>query len=107
MIVVLVLLAGFFVFYIATPFFQKAFTKKGWDASSADRENLVHRKEEILEAIRDLEYDYHMRKITESDYLQLKENLARQAVAVMKKLDTVEGKESLAANRRSSTKLRS
>jgi hypothetical protein len=78
---------GLFVVYSLFAFFEKAYAKKKLSPVSGERENLEFRKEEILSAINDLEYDFEMKKITEADYLQLKEKLTREAVQVMKKLD--------------------
>lgn len=85
-----ILLALFFAVYILMPFFEQDFRKKKLDAGTTEKENLGHRKDEILEAIRDLEYDYKMQKMTEQDYSQLKENLTREAVEIMKKIDSLE-----------------
>ena len=76
-----------FVLYLLFAFFEKEYAKKRLSPVSGERENLQFRKEEILGAISDLEYDFEMKKITEADYLQLKEKLSREAVQVMKKLD--------------------
>jgi hypothetical protein len=78
---------AFFAGYAIFAFFEKAYARKKLFPISSEKENLEFRKEEILAAISDLEYDFEMKKITEADYLQLKENLTREAFQVMKKLD--------------------
>jgi hypothetical protein len=78
-----------FAVYTIFAFFEKAYAGKRLPPTHGDLENLKFRKEEILAAMSDLEYDFEMKKITEADYLQLKENLTREAVRVMKKLDEI------------------
>ena len=85
--VVFYIVAGFFAFYIFSPFFERAYRKRTLSTSAVARENLVFHKEEILGALNDLEYDYKMKKMTEPDYEQLKEKLTREAIDVMKKLE--------------------
>lgn len=51
-------------------------------------------KEKIFSALSDLEYDYHMGKLSESDYKILKTKYSRKAVAFLKEeeteMDTIE-----------------
>jgi hypothetical protein len=51
-------------------------------------------KEKVFAALSDLEYDYHMGKLSESDYRILKAKYSRQAVAFLKEeeteMDTIE-----------------
>jgi len=85
-----ILLAGFFAAYILMPFFDKNLKSRKLNTGETEKENLAHRKEQVLEAIRDLEYDHKMHKITDQDYDQLKERLTKQAVEIMKRLDSLE-----------------
>jgi hypothetical protein len=79
-----------FALYVLAPLVSKA-----WKAQTLQvdhgRQDLLYRKEEILLSLSDIEYDYKMKKIGEADYQQGKENLKKDAIEVMKKLDTVEG----------------
>jgi hypothetical protein len=104
MMAFLVIIVAFFLFYIASPFFERAFRKREIQEDGFERENLRFRKEEILEALKDLEYDYKMRKIAEPDYLKLKEDLTSQAVEIMKKTDPLKEKHVLTGTRRIPTK---
>lgn len=85
------IVVGFFALYIILPFFDRAYKNRMIKPIEEKRENLLNRKEEILHAINDLEYDFKMKKMTETDYLQLKENLTGEAIGLMKQLDSVEG----------------
>jgi hypothetical protein len=51
-------------------------------------------KERAYDSIRDLEFDYHSGKLSESDYLEIKEGLQREALEAMKNLESQEGQES-------------
>jgi hypothetical protein len=85
-----ILVAGFFAAYILLPFFEKSYKNKSLSYGETDKENLTYRKEQVLDAIQDLEYDHKMHKITDQDYNQLKEKLTQQAVEIMKRLDALE-----------------
>jgi hypothetical protein len=87
---VFLLIAAFFAVYILMPFFEETFRKKRLDFGEAEVEELRQKKEQVLEALRDLEYDYKMQKMTELDYKNLKEKLTQQAVEIMKTLDSLE-----------------
>lgn len=81
------LVVGFFALYVLSPFFERSFRNRKLASSAVAQENLMFRKEEILGALDDLEYDYKMKKMTEPDYDQLKEKLTGEAIDVMKKLE--------------------
>jgi hypothetical protein len=95
-VIVFWILAALIVFYVLSPFFERAFRKRRLVAEADVHQNLLFRKEEILSALSDLEYDYQMKKMSESDYLQLKEKLRQEAIEIMKKLDEPAPKQSKA-----------
>jgi|SRR5687768_10337834 hypothetical protein len=84
-----ILIAGFFAIYTLLPYFEQNYRKKRLEFDETELENLTHRKNEILEALRDLEYDHKMRKISDQDYIQVKESLTQQAVDAMKEMDSL------------------
>lgn len=85
-----ILVAAFFAVYILLPFWEDSFRKKRLEYAGNEKENMTLRKNEILEAVNDLEYDFKLKKISEEDYSHLKENLMKEAVEIMKKLDSLE-----------------
>jgi hypothetical protein len=85
-----ILVAAFFAVYILLPFWEVSFRKKRLEYAGTEKENLVLRKNEILEAMNDLEYDFKMQKVNQEDYNHLKEDLTKDAVEIMKKLDSIE-----------------
>ena len=90
MLLVFFVLLAAFALYVLTPLVSKVWRSRTLQADHG-RQDLLYRKEEILLSLSDIEYDYKMKKIGEADYQQIKESLKREAIEVMKKLDTVEG----------------
>jgi hypothetical protein len=84
---IFILIAGLFAVYAILPFFDQSFRNKRLSGSTGERENLILRKEEVIAALNDLEYDFRMKKIGEPDYLQMKEKLTREAIDLMKCAD--------------------
>lgn len=89
--VVLIIVVLFFLYFVLSPFFEEAYRRKRI-ADNEDRKSLLLQKEEILEALHDLEYDFKLNKVTAADYQEMKEKLTGQAVIVMKNLDSIEKK---------------
>jgi hypothetical protein len=80
------LLIGAVAWAAASPFF-------GWRSGTTSLpESLLHerwrrRKEEALSAIKDAELDFHMGKLSEPDYHQLRGRLESQALEAMGELE--------------------
>jgi hypothetical protein len=102
-----ILIAAFFALYAILPFFDKAFRNKRIASGGEELENILHRKEEVLSALNDLEYDFRLHKMGEPDYLQLKEKLSIEAIELMKKADQLTGQSSRKAANANTAKLRS
>jgi len=56
-------------------------------SATGERADLFSRKEMVLASLKDLEDDRETDKISEHDYMQLKNKLTAQAIEIMKKLD--------------------
>ena len=84
---IFILIAGLFAVYAILPFFDQNFRNKRLPGGSGERENLILRKEEVLSALNDLEYDFRLKKIGEPDYLQIKGKLSLEAIELMKEAD--------------------
>ena len=82
-----ILLAVLFALYAILPFFDKAYRNRKLTSGGEELENILHRKEEVLSALNDLEYDFRLNKIGEPDYLQIKEKLSLEAIELMKQAD--------------------
>jgi len=85
-----ILIAAFFIVYTLLPFWEKGFRSRRLDFTGLEKESMAGRKSAVLEAMRDLEYDYKMQKVTDEDYHHLKETLTKEAVDIMKKLDLLD-----------------
>ncbi len=48
---------------------------------------LLHRKEQVLASIKELEFDYRVGKLSEEDYQQYDQRLRRQAIGVMQQIE--------------------
>ncbi|MCS6826845.1 MAG: zinc ribbon domain-containing protein [Caldilinea sp.] len=51
--------------------------------------DLLHRKEQVLLAIKDLEFDYRVGKLSEEDYRSYDQQLRRQAIALLAQIEKV------------------
>lgn len=54
-------------------------------------EALMAKKAALVQTLRDLEYDYETAKITTEDYKRFRRSCERQAVGIMRRLDTIHG----------------
>jgi hypothetical protein len=102
-----ILVAAFFALYTILPFFEKGYRNRQLPADTGELDDILHRKEEVLSALSDLEYDFRLKKIGEPDYLQLKEKLSLEAIELMKQADQLTGKSSQKAVNADTAKLRS
>jgi len=50
---------------------------------------LLHRKEQVLASIKELEFDYRVGKMSEADYQQYDQRLRRQAIGIMQQIEQV------------------
>ncbi len=61
------------------------------DEEFREVEALVSRKLTLVQALRDIEYDWKTNKISKEDYERFKRSCERQAVGVMRRLDAIHG----------------
>ena len=61
------------------------------EEESRPHERLRRQKEEALSAIREAEFDRELGKISEEDYLRLRDRLEAEALAAMTELERLEG----------------
>jgi len=66
------------VIWITTPFFMKNLNSQQLDMDEGEQQ-----KEHIFNQLSDLEYDYHMNKITAEDYESMKTELMAKAAYAM------------------------
>ena len=85
-----ILIVGLFSWYVFSPLFTGAFKNTRWNPEHTETEQLRLRKQEILVALNDLEYDVKMKKMSDADYLQIREGLMREGSAVIEALHKLE-----------------
>jgi hypothetical protein len=85
------LIVALFCWYVFSPFFARGFKGKRLDFGSSEIENLRLRKQLIVAAINDLEYDSKMNKMSSEDYQSIKERLISEGSAVLQALKKAEG----------------
>ena len=74
--------------WVFSPLFAKdAGEKERARSATGEKADLLSRKEMLLASLKDLEDDRETDKISEHDYMQLKNKLTAQAIEIMKKLD--------------------
>jgi len=54
------------------------------------RADLLRQKDTLYTAIRDLEFDFQTSKVDQKDYMELRQHLEREAVHVLRLLDTLD-----------------
>lgn len=50
---------------------------------------LLQRKDTVLRSIKELEFDYNMGKLTDSDYARMNERLRRQATGLLQQIEKI------------------
>lgn len=85
--VVLILLT---VLFVAYPLLQKSRHQVSF-AINHQNEDLLARKNEIYTAVRDIDFDYRMGKLSDEDYQTLREQYKQEAVKIMQALDRLGG----------------
>jgi hypothetical protein len=74
--------------FVAYPLFQKQQRKASFALNHRDQE-LEARKAEIYAAIRDIDFDYRMGKLSQEDYETLRDQYKTEAVGLMKQIDHI------------------
>jgi Double zinc ribbon len=75
--------------FVAAPLFE-SLRARGESNADAERSRLEHDRALAVQGLRDLEFDHEMRKLSEQDWTELKQNLearALRAMAALEKLD--------------------
>ena len=78
---------------VGIPLFGKMKLKKlveMVDSASDEYKHLLVRKEETLISIKELEFDFNVEKISESDYKELRRKLEAEAADILEHLDQLE-----------------
>ncbi len=84
--IIVISLALLAALYIGYPLFQSRSRSMNFDLNHRV-EDLEAKKAEIYAAIKDIEFDYEMGKLSEEDYQELREQYKAQAVQILRQLD--------------------
>ncbi len=74
--------------YIGYPFFRSKNETMAFDVNHSI-EDLEAKKVEIYKAIKDIEFDYEMGKLSREDFEELRSQYKAEAVKILKQLDQV------------------
>jgi hypothetical protein len=94
-ILLILVIVGYWIFH---PLFRPRRIEAYSTQMREDREKaLQQRKEEVYAAIKEMDFDLEMGKISEDDYQELKSQYKAKALEILKELDTVDGGEDIDA----------
>lgn len=81
-------------YFVVLPIVQAKMRQGQWaNPETNHRANeLVERKENIYAAIKELEFDYQMGKLSEEDFQELRQQYKQEAVGLLKKIDKIQSK---------------
>jgi len=84
-----IFLASVVSFYVVFPIIQARTQIGSWKEPSSNNyaSDLIERKEAIYAAIKDIEFDYQMGKLSKEDYQELRQQYKDDAVKLLKKID--------------------
>jgi len=83
--------------FIALPLFKKKKGKQGSvpplsDTDTKELKELLSQKEAAYAALKELEFDYGVGKLSDEDYKELQQKYQGEAIAVLKRIDELQGK---------------
>lgn len=81
------ILAALFIGY---PFFKPRNKEIAFELNH-QAEDLLARKDEIYAAIKDIDFDYQMGKLSDDDYQTLRQQYKTDAISLLKKIDLMQG----------------
>lgn len=73
------------ILYVIWPLFRDV--KRIAPADDDPLTRLIGRKDAVLQAIKELEFDYNTGKLTDSDYDRMNDRLRRQAIGLLQQME--------------------
>ncbi len=90
-IVLALVLVVFLTIFVLAPIYRRTTAEAdGAAGESADRADLEARKESLYRQIRDAELDREQRKLSHADWARVDAELRRDAIAVLKAIDSLD-----------------
>ena len=87
-LVISVLIAGAIITFIAYPLFSSSRAQDGNESYAL--ETLMSQRDGAYDALHDLDFDFQMGKLSESDYHSLRAKAKSRAAVVLQQLDTIQ-----------------
>ena len=84
---ILFVIAAFTFGYIGIPLFRKQKATTMFDGSDIDLTDLESKKENILEIIKDIEFDYKMGKLSAKDYQEMNQKYRTEATLLIQSIE--------------------
>lgn len=90
--IIFVLLSLLVSFFVVLPILQARSARHGRDAGKGNHRatDLEERKETIYAAIKDIEFDHEMGKLSDEDFHELRQQYKQEAIALLKEMDSIE-----------------
>ena len=89
-IAVICLMALCVVIGVGEPLARRWSYREHGHESGDDTERLLLQKEMLYGAIRDLDFDFHTGKVDQKDYAELRQQLEREAVQILRQIDATD-----------------
>ena len=86
-VVVAVLISLFAIYFAVSPLLQAGHATPLIEDDKLTE--LLGRKDSVMQAIKDLEFDYRLGKMSEEDYQRLDQRLRRQAIGLLQQIEKV------------------
>jgi len=82
-LVLAVVFSACVAFFLVAPYFDPAFAGSSGASSVGSKRSLLDSKERALRAVKDLELDRSMGKISEEDFAKAKQDLLRELAVIL------------------------
>ena len=83
------ILAAVTTFFIARPFFQKEQVELDFNSTNKVDE-LLARKAEVYSAVKDIEFDREMGKLSDEDYQELRDSYKAEAAQLIHRIEQIQ-----------------
>ncbi len=88
---ILLVILGVTIAFVAKPYWQRR-TAAEIEGSNGRLADLMERRDHLLAAIKEIEFDREMGKITIEDFNEINARYRAEAVAVLRRIDALRGK---------------
>jgi hypothetical protein len=82
-LVLAVVFSACVAFFLVAPYFDPAFAGNSGASTASSKRSLLDSKERALRAVKDLELDRSMGKISEEDFTKAKQDLLRELAVIL------------------------